>query len=314
MKLSIVSPAYNEEEVLPYFFERVEKVCNGLMEQGGIKNYELIIIDDGSLDSTWNIITEAHHRNSNIKGVRFSRNFGHHSTTVAGIDHAQGDFVIFMDSDLQAQPEDIPKLLQEFRKGFEIVWGVAKTREDNLFIKLSAKIYYWLFNKIAGVRILKENVMAGCSKVAAKHISQLREARQFAPAIWQYVGFKSSVVEIDKKKRFKGTMKYNFRKRMNLARVSVLGFSKFPLQISSVIGFFMSFIGILLGCYIVFVKLFYGIPVPGYASLFASIAFLLGIQFLILGVIGEYIGIIIDEVKKRPIYIIEEILDDKRKS
>jgi len=314
MKLSIISPAYNEDEVLPLFFERVEKVCQDLLEKDEIQDYELIIIDDGSTDQTWHIIKKAHQRNIKIKGVKFSRNFGHHSTTIAGLDHAQGDFIIFMDSDLQAQPEDIPKLLNEFAKGFAVVWGVAKERKDKFFIRLSSRIYYWLFNKIAGVKIFKENVMAGCSKTAANHIRQLREVKQFAPALWNYIGLKSSIVEIEKKERLKGTMKYSAMKRANLALVSIIGFSKFPLKISSILGFVMSFIGFLLGIYMISMKLLYGIPVPGYTSLFASITFFLGIQLLILGIIGEYIGIIIDEVKRRPIYIVEEILDDKKQS
>ena len=314
MKLSIISPAYNEEEVLPFFFERVKKVCRDLLEKDEIQDYELVIIDDGSIDKTWHIIKEAHKNDNKIKGIKFSRNFGHHNTTIAGLDHAQGDFIIFMDSDLQAQPEDIPKLLREFKEGFDIVWGVAKERRDSFLVKSSSRLYYWIFNKIAGVKIFKENVMAGCSKLAAGHIIQLREVRQFAPAIWKYIGFKSSTIEIEKKERFKGTIKYTAMKRANLALVSIIGFSKFPLKISSILGFFMSIVGFSLGLFMISMKLFYGIPVPGYTSLFASIAFFIGIQLLILGIIGEYLGIIIDEVKRRPIYIVEEILGEKKQS
>ncbi len=308
MKLSIISPAYNEEEVIPYFIERTENVCEGLLKKQIIKDYEVIIIDDGSTDNTWNIIEKNYLRNTKIRGIKFSRNFGHHSAVTAGLDYVKGDFVIYMDSDLQAQPEDIPKLLREFSKGFEIIWGVAKERKDGPLVVLGSKVFYWIFNKISGIKVPKEAVIVGCSRTVAENIKRLKEIRQFSLAQWTYVGFKTSFIEVDKKERFKGKVKYNFPKRINLALVGLIGFSKFPLKISSFIGFAMSFTGFLLGFYILLRKLLFGISAPGYASLFIAITIFFGIQFLILGIMGEYIGIIIDEVKKRPIYIIEEIL------
>ena len=309
MKLSIISPAYNEEEVLPYFIERTEKVCEGLMKEQAIKDYEVIIIDDGSMDNTWEIIGKNHIRNTKIRGVKFSRNFGHHSTVIAGLDFAKGDFVVFMDSDLQAQPEDVPRLLQEYFKGFAVVWGIAKQRKDSVLVRYVSKIFYWIFNKIGGVKIFKETVMAGCSRLALEHIRQLREIRQFSPALWMYVGFKTSCVNVDKKERYKGSVKYSFNKRLNLALVGLVGFSKMPLQISNFIGFIMSLIALVVGLFMGMLKFFMGIPVPGYASIIVAVTFFFGIQFLIMGIMGEYIGIIIDEVKRRPIYIVEEVLE-----
>jgi glycosyltransferase involved in cell wall biosynthesis len=309
MKLSIISPVFNEEEVLPYFIGRTEKVCENLLKDEVIKDYEIIMIDDGSTDNTWNIIEKGHAGNVKIRGVKFSRNFGHHSTTIAGLDHAKGDFAVFMDSDLQAQPEDVPRLVQEFFKGFDVVWGIAKQRGDNFFVRTVSRIFYWIFNKITGVKIFKETVMAGCNRVAIDHIRRLREVRQFAPALWMYVGFKTSSIEVDKKERFKGTVKYSLGKRLNLALVGIIGFSKLPLQIANFIGFLMSCIGLVLGVFMVTLKLFLGIPVPGYASIIAVVTFFFGIQFMILGIMGEYIGIILDEVKRRPIYIAEKVLE-----
>jgi dolichol-phosphate mannosyltransferase len=309
MKLSIISPAYNEEEVLPYFFERIEKVCESLIVGREIKDYEVVIVNDGSTDNTWNIIEESHLRNQRIKALKFSRNFGHHAAITAGLEYARGDFVIYMDCDLQAQPEDAPKLLREYLKGIDVVWGVAKERKDTFLIKLGSRIFYWIFNTIAGMKIPKEPVIAGCSKVVAENIKRLKEVRQFSLAQWTYVGFKTSFIEVDKKERYKGKMKYRLLKRVNLALIGLIGFSKLPLKISSFIGFFMSFVGFIFGLYIVIRKLIFGISVPGYASLLASITFFFGIQFLILGIIGEYIGIIIDEVKRRPSYIIEAVLE-----
>ncbi len=309
MMLSIISPAYNEEAVLPHFIERIEKTCNSLLTHQDIKNYEIIIINDGSTDNTWDIIRKNHERNNRIKGVRFSRNFGHHSAISAGLDHAKGDFIVYMDSDLQAQPEDIPKLLKEFLKGFDIVWGIAKERKDTFLVMLGSRIFYWIFNKISGTKVPKQAIIVGCSRVVADNIKRLREVRQFSLAQWTYVGFRTSFIEVDKKERLKGIKKYSFIKRVNLALVGLIGFSKFPLKISSFIGFMMSFIGFTSGIYIILRKIILGISVAGYASLFAAVTFFFGIQFLILGIMGEYIGIIIDEVKKRPVYIVAEILE-----
>jgi glycosyltransferase involved in cell wall biosynthesis len=309
MKLSIISPAYNEEEVLPYFILRVEKVCEKLLADDEIKDYEVVITNDGSTDNTWDIIKENHARNSRIKGVKFSKNFGHHSAITAGLDHAKGDFIVYMDSDLQAQPEDIPRTFREFLNGFDVVWGVAKKRKETFLITLGSKAFYWIFNKIAGTKVPKEAVIAGCSRIVAENIKRLKEVRQFSLAQWTYVGFRTSFIEVDKKERLKGIKKYSFIKRVNLALVGLIGFSKFPLRISSFMGFMMSFIGFTSGIYIILRKIILGISVAGYASLFAAVTFFFGIQFLILGIMGEYIGIIIDEVKKRPVYIVAEILD-----
>lgn len=308
MKLSVISSAYNEKDVLPFFLDRTEEVCNVLFKDGQITDYEIFIVDDGSADNTWEIIKEHNKINCRVKGVRLSRNFGQHSAILAGIDCAEGDFVVFMDPDLQAQPEDIPKLLREFSMGFEMVWGVTKDRKDTLMVKLGSKIFYWLFNKIAGVKVPREPVIAGAGKKAVQYIRQLREIRQFSLAQWVYVGFKTSYVDVDKKERFKGTKKYNLIKRINLAIVGIVGFSKLPLKIANFLGFSMSLTGFIMGGYMIAKKLLMGIAVPGYASIIASIMFFFGLQFLILGIIGEYIGIIIDEVKRRPIYIVEEVL------
>lgn len=309
MKLSIISAAYNEEEVLPRFIDRCERVGERLLGETRIEDYEVIIVNDGSTDNTWEIIRESHKRNQRIKGVRFSRNFGHHGAITAGLDFAKGDFIVYLDSDLQAQPEDIPGIFEEFLRGFDVVWGVARARKDSWSIQLGSRFFYWIFNKIAGVSIPREAVIAGCSKIVAENIKRLREVRQFALAQWAYVGFRTSFVEVEKKEREGGSVKYSLAKRANLALAGLIGFSKLPLKIASLVGCVMSFVGIALGVYIVFRKLAYGISIAGYASLFAAITFFFGIQFLLLWILGEYLGIVVDEVKKRPVYIIAEVVD-----
>jgi polyisoprenyl-phosphate glycosyltransferase len=308
MKLSVISPAFNEEEVLPFFIDRLNAVFSNMIRNNSISNFELIIVDDGSIDNTWSIIKQNNSQTPQIKGMRFSRNFGHHSAIAAGLEHATGDVIIYMDSDLQAQPEDIPKLLSKFSEGIDVVWGVASKRDDSFLIKFCSSLFYKLFNKIAGVSVPRGIVMAGFSKKVVDNINKLKEVRQFSLAQWSYVGFASASIPIEKMGRFKGSAKYSFLKRLSLALNGVIGFSTLPLKISSYIGFIMAPIGLILGMYVVLRKLLFDIPVIGYASIFAAMTFFFGIQFLILGVLGEYIGIITAEVKKRPRYIIREEL------
>ncbi|MGO9953188.1 MAG: glycosyltransferase [Dissulfurispiraceae bacterium] len=309
MKLSVISAAFNEENVLPIFLDHVISVCSLSQEKLDIADFELIVVDDGSSDSTWDIIKQRHQQNQHIKGIRFSRNFGHHAAIMAGLDAASGNYIIYMDSDMQAQPEDIPKLINEFRQGFDIVWGVATARKDSLIATLGAKAFRWIFRRASRLDIPRNAVMAGCSRRAAENIKRLREFNRFSLGLWTYVGFHTAFVPVEKKSRLSGNVKYNLMKRVSLAITSLVGFSTFPLKLSSYLGFSMAVIGILMGFFIVIRKIFLGIAIAGYASLFAVITLFAGLQFLMLGIIGEYIGIILSEVKQRPIYVVEQRLE-----
>lgn len=308
MKLSVISPAYNEEEVLPYYFDQVEKVCNRLMTEGIISDYEIIIIDDGSTDDTWNIIHTSNKKNGHIRGIKLSRNFGHHNAISAGLMQSEGDFTILMDADLQANPDHIPDFINAFRNGSDMVWGIAKQRKGDFLVTLGSQIYYWFFNKISGIKIPKNAIMIAASRRALDQILKLKEVRQFTIAQWMYVGFKTSYIPMERRSRLKGSAKYTFLNRIRLALISIVGFSKVPLKISSWLGFMMFLVGTSSGIYIIIRKVFYGISVSGYASLFSAMTMLFGVQFFILGIIGEYMGIVIDEVKSRPRFVIEETL------
>jgi polyisoprenyl-phosphate glycosyltransferase len=304
-KLSIISAAFNEENILPVFIERTVKVCSGLVDSEDLDSYELIIVDDGSNDKTWQTIEDSHMENSNIKGLKLSRNFGQHAAIMAGLDQAEGDYMIYLDSDLQAQPEDIPKILRELCGGCDVAWGVASERNDGIVAKVGSKIFSWFFRKASKLHIPGNAVIGACSRSAADNIRQLREFNRFSLGLWSYVGFKTAYVDVEKKSRFSGPARYNFMRRLKLAISSIVGFSAFPLRLASLLGFVMACVGILLGSYVIYRKLFLGIALAGYASLFAVITFFAGLQFLLLGIIGEYVGIILSEVKRRPIYIVE---------
>lgn len=283
-------------------------MCEKLLKESEIEDYEILVVDDGSKDKTWNLIKENHERNSRVKGIKFSKNFGHHSAITACFDFSEGDFTIFMDSDLQAQPEDFPKLIKEFKNGFDVVWGVASEREDSFLVKLTAKYFYKFFNKVTGINTPRDIVFACFSKKVILSIREFREFKRYSHAIWSYVGYKNSIVKVRKEGRFTGEIKYSFTKRISLAIVSLIGFSKFPLRMVSIIGFVTSAFSIVLSIYMILKKLFLGIDTKGFAAIIVTISFFFGILFLILGIIGEYIGIMLDEVKNRPLYLTEEIL------
>jgi polyisoprenyl-phosphate glycosyltransferase len=308
IKLSIISAAYNEESVLPFFIESVVNVCRNLIKTKQISNYEIMLVDDGSIDNTWAIIERAHAGNKRIKGIHFSRNFGHHSAIAAGLDHADGDIIVYMDSDLQAQPEDIPAIIAQFNKGYDMVWGTASKRNDSFIASAGSRLFHWLFNKVTRLKLPNQVVISACSRKAADHIKKLGEFNRFSLALWTFVGFKTACLPVTKNCRLRGEKKYNILSRSRLAISSLVSYSTFPLRLSSILGFVMAIIGITLSCYIVYRKLFLDIPFPGYTSVFAAITFFSGIQFLILGIMGEYIGIIMTETKRRPIYIIENKL------
>lgn len=308
-KLSVITTAFNEEVGLHHFVDRVSSVCRELVTSGIISDYEIVIVDDGSFDKTWDSIRQAHEKNKCVHGIRFTRNFGHHAAIMAALDHATGAHIIYMDSDLQAQPEEIPRLLQKFQAGYDVVWGVAAHRQDSWVATIGSRVFRWLFKRFSKFDLPRNAVMGGCSRRAAESIKQLREFNRFSLAIWSYVGFKTAQVIVEKKKRLAGNSKYSILQRVKLAVASIVGFSIFPLKIASILGFVMASVGILLGTYVIYRKIVLGIALAGYASLFAAITFFAGLQFLILGILGEYIGIIMSEVKGRPAYLVEQILE-----
>ncbi len=308
MKLSVVAPAYNEEEVLPEFINRVTSLLELLMKSGKITDWELIIVDDGSTDNTWNIIREAHSRNPRIKGIKLSRNFGHHNAITAGLRSSKGDLTIFMDSDLQARPEDIPLILDEYLNGYEVIWGIASEREDSLFVKLTSKLFAKLFNKMSPVYVPGDVVMVGFSKRALNYINEIREVDRYLDGLWAYVGFRSKEVKLKKEARKGGKPKYTFSKRLKLALYATISFTKGPLRLATYLGIFSAILGLSLGIYIIIKKLVWNTTLPGYASIFSAITIFFSMNFIILGIIGEYIGVLVDEVKSRPLYIVEEEL------
>lgn len=302
MKLSIISPVYKAEKIIDELVRRIISEAEKITP-----DYEVILVEDGGGDGSWEKI-ETHSRiNPNIKGIKLSRNFGQHHAITAGLDHCKGDWVVVMDCDLQDQPEEISKLYSEALKGYDIVYARRTERRDSIFKKIFSKLFYKMFAWLSGVP--QDSSIANFGIYSAKAISainQLREPlRSFATMI-KWVGFSSSSITVEHASRFEGKSTYNFRRLLRLALDISLAFSDKPLRLAVKLGIVISSASFLFGI-ITIIRFFTGaITEPGYTSLVVSIWFLSGLIIFILGLIGLYISKVFEGVKNRPLYIIEK--------
>ena len=298
---SIVIPIYNEETNLMELYGRLTKVMSSL----GL--YEIIMVDDGSIDRSWQLIKELHRKDPRVKGLSFSRNFGHHIAITAGLDHAKGQAVILMDGDLQDPPEEIPKLYGKFKEGFDVVYAIRGQRKDPVFKKATSWIFLKFLKKISQVEInLQSGIFRILSKRCVENMRNLREKSRLIVGLINWIGYPQTGVITERHWRYSGKSKYSFFKLFKLAWHGVTSFSYIPLQLATYFGFFVAAISFFMGIYMLYKKLILGIPLLGYASMIVSLFFLGGVILLVLGVIGEYIGRIYTEVQNRPLYVIKE--------
>ncbi|HBG92147.1 MAG TPA: glycosyltransferase [Nitrospiraceae bacterium] len=305
IEFSIIIPVYNEEENVSELHRRLGTV----MERLG--TYEIIFVDDGSSDKSWQIIKDLHEKDSRVKGLSFSRNFGHHIAITAGMDHAQGKAIILMDGDLQDPPEEIPKLLKKFNEGYELVYGIRKEKKDSILKRFASFVFWWFINSFSGINIPRNQTLLRIfDRKILDALNSMRERSRFIHGMIAWTGFKTAMQEVEHAPRERGKSKYNVIKLFRLAFNAITSFSTFPLRLATYIGLLSSGIGLFYSLYFIYKKLFLGIPVLGYASIIVAVLFVGGIQLLMLGIIGEYIGRVYQEVQARPIYIIKEhILD-----
>ncbi len=301
---SVVIPILNEEEVLNKLYKRLTAVMEKLDGK-----YEIIFVDDGSTDRSFEIQKELHQKDRRVKVIRFTRNFGHHIAITAGLDCSKGKGVVLMDGDLQDPPEAIPKLCEKFRQGYDIVYAIRKIRKDPVFKKLLSKLFYKFFRPLTKVRAYPNSgIFRIMSRQAVDGLKSCREKSRFIIALMSWTGFSHIGVETERDARHWGRTKYSLFKSIRLAVDGVTSFSYFPLRIATYFGFFASLIGFIAGIYMLIKKLFFGMPVLGYASIIVSVLFIGGIQLFLLGVIGEYVGRIYTEAQDRPLYIVKEKL------
>ncbi len=300
--ISIVCPCYNEQEVLNIFLQRISTV---LQETG--YSYEVILINDGSKDGTLKVMESLREQDSHVRTVNLSRNFGKEAALTAGLDLARGEVIIPIDADLQDPPELIHDFLREWKKGFDVVVAKRVDRStDSWAKKLSAELFYKFHNAVANVEI-PENV--GDFRLINRRVLQaiqlLPENQRFMKGIFSWVGFKTSVVEYKRESREAGETSFNGWKLWNFALDGITSFSTAPLRIWLYVGSVISAFAFLYLSVTVIKTLIFGIDSPGYASLITVILFLGGVQLIGIGVLGEYVGRLYMESKRRPTYIIE---------
>jgi len=302
--LSIVSPAYNEAENLGEFYSRVINATDNLNLE-----IEIIYINDGSQDSTIDIITKQRQIDNRITIIDLSRNFGKEIALTAGLDYSSGDAVIVIDADLQDPPELIPKLVEKWREGYDVVNAKRiKRKGESLLKKVMSYIYYRLLFYLSDINVPKDTGdFRLLNKNALDALLKLREKHRYMKGLFVWVGFKQKEIEYEREARFKGKTKWGFFSLFNLAFDGLTSFSIMPLRLASTIGFLSALIGFFYGAVIVFKTLFFHEPVAGFTSLVVLITFFGGIQLLSIGIIGEYIGRIFNETKNRPLYVVKNI-------
>ena len=303
---SVIASVYNEEECIMMFYQSLSETLAALKI-----SYEIIFVNDGSCDNTLSILQNIASLDKHVRIIDFSRNFGHEAAMLAGIDHACGEMVICMDSDLQHPPAMIPEMLQKHKEGFEVVNMVRTLRKDaNLLQKINSKLFYKFINSISSVKLAENasDFFLISNKVCKLLRNNFRERTRFLRGIIQLVGFRKSTLEYVAPKRAAGKSKYSFWKLLKLSFTAISSFSKIPLQLGIITGLIFSFISIVL---IVFslVMWILGKTIPGYTTLIIFMSAFAGIQLFVTGLIGQYISYVFDEVKDRPIYIVDELIN-----
>jgi polyisoprenyl-phosphate glycosyltransferase len=302
-KISLIFPVYNEEHVLPVLYERVRQVIEQLDYET-----EVILINDGSQDGSLTLMRQFHQTDPRFKVLDFSRNFGHQTAITAGIDFATGDAVILMDADLQDPPELLPQFLRTWNDGYQVVYGIRKARKENIFKRMAYAAFYRLLQKVSDISIpLDAGDFCLMDRVVVDTLKSMPEKNRFVRGLRSWSGFSQIGLEYERAKRYSGEVKYTLSKLMKLAFDGIFSFSYFPLQMASYAGFGISAICFLAILVYLYKKLFIGGEPPGFPTMVILILFMGGIQLIFLGVLGEYIGRIYDEVKKRPTYVLRGI-------
>lgn len=301
--LSVIAPIFNEQETLGEFHRRVSSVLSGI-------EYELVFVDDGSRDATPAQLTALAERDQRLRVLTLSRNFGHQAAITAGLDHARGDAVVMIDADLQDPPELIPQMLDDWRHGSDVVYAVRRERAGETRAKLTtARWFYRLFSRLAQID-LHQN--AGdfrlLDRSALDALGSMRERNRFLRGMTVWIGFRQSAIEYDRDARHAGETKYTPRKMVRFSLDAISSFSHIPLQAATLLGFLFSAIAFL-GIPVAIGFRLAGEFVPGVTTVLLAVLLLGGIQLITVGIIGEYLGRVYDEVKQRPLYIVRDQLN-----
>lgn len=309
--ISVVLPVYNEEAGLPELHRRVVEV---LAAQGW--SYEVIFVNDGSRDQSWARILELANTDRHVCGINLSRNFGHQIAITAGVEFSRGATVVVMDSDLQDPPELIPVLHAKYREGFDVVYAQRRTRDGETWFKeLTAKLFYRLIRRMTTIDIpVDTGDFRLMSRRVVNDLKRLQEQSRFVRGLVTWVGYNQAPVLYDRNRRYGGITKYPIAKMMKFALDGITGFSSQPLRLASHVGLFLAAASLALMVALTIYKVAGGQGIiPGWTSLAVAVLFLGGVQLLAIGILGEYIGRIYEEVKRRPLYLVQDVVDSARR-
>ncbi|MEH1944086.1 MAG: glycosyltransferase family 2 protein [Nostoc sp.] len=303
VELSVVIPMYNEELNIDYLFERLLCVLARLKMK-----YEIVCVNDGSKDNTLKYLVEYHQCNPTIKVVNLSRNFGKEIALTAGIDYATGAAVVPIDADLQDPPELIEELIAKWREGYDVVYATRLSRQGETWLKrFTANAFYQIIARLSPIPIpCNTGDFRLLDRRVVNVLKQMPEQNRFMKGLFAWVGFKQTSILFERPQRYKGTTKWNYWRLWNFAIGGITSFSFIPLKVWSYIGLAFSLFSFLYASFMIIRTFLFGIVVPGYASLMVVVLFLGGVQLLSLGIIGEYLGRVYEEVKGRPLYVVRE--------
>jgi len=307
--ISMVIPCYNEEKVIPRLIERVTRVADSFGYA-----WEVICVDDCSADRTWELLQEQTLRDPQWRAISFARNFGHQTAVSSGLYHASGDAIVILDADLQDPPEEIPRFISKWEEGYDVVYAVREKRKEGVLKRLSYYFFYRLMSRLSSIDLpLDSGDFCLMDRRVVDILKMMPERNRFVRGLRAWAGFKQIGLPYERCSRAAGEPKYTFKKLLQLALDGIVSFSSIPLRIASLVGFGLSFIslaGILFTlCQRIFSGFFAKIglgPVPGFATIVISSLFLGGVQLICLGIIGEYLGRIYDEIKQRPQWVIKD--------
>jgi len=303
MKLSIVIPAHDEADAIPELLRRLQRVLAEVECE-----WEVVLVDDGSRDVTWPLMQEAAERDDRVRALRLSRNFGHQVALTAGLWAAEGDAVITMDSDLQHPPELIPALLERAADGFDVVYAIRTEQDSEGWFKVkSANAFYWLLNKLTRLDLPAGGAdFRYMSRRVVDAVLSMPERHRFLRGMTRWVGFMQSSIEYTRAERYGGRSKYSLRHMLRFAFDAIFSFSAQPLRIASVLGMGVSFLGGLYLIYVLFARAFTATVVPGWTSVLAAVLLIGGVQLACIGILGQYIGRMYEEIKGRPLFMVWE--------
>ena len=303
--ISVVVPLHNEQMVLPELLRRVAAALDAM--PGG--PHEMIFVDDGSSDATRQMLEEAAESDSRVSVIVLSRNFGHQVALTAALDHISGDVTVVLDGDLQDPPESIPALVAKFQEGYDVVYAQRTRRKEGLLLKLCFYLFYRLMKSMSDTRLpLDAGDFGLMSRRVVDHLRSMPEHHRYIRGMRSWVGYRQIGITVERSERFAGESKYGLLKYLKLASDAIFSFSTIPIRAAALFGFISVSLSVLFSLYTIVAKFFFHQPPKGFTALLLVFTFLAGTLLFFLGIIGEYVGRVYEEVKARPLYVVEKII------